>query len=76
MRRSIFGLEAIALLDLRPSRVEVEGSEGMVFLELVLEEQSLDPDEEPVEGERWALVGGEWFLDDLGARCRGAPSDP
>ena len=62
MRRSIFGLEAMALLDLRPSRVVVEGSEGMVFLDLVLEEQSLDPDEEPVEGARWALVGasGSW----------------
>lgn len=73
-RLGLFGFEAITLLELRPTRVTVDGSEGLVEVGLFNRDEDLGFGGREAESERWVRLDGEWYLEDLEVRCSGAPA--
>ena len=67
-RRSLFGFEAITLLELRPTQVTVDGSEGAVVVGLFNWDEDVGFGGPEGESERWVRLDGEWYLE---ARCSG-----
>lgn len=75
-RLTVFGFEAITLLELRPTRVTVDGSEGLVEVGLFERSDNLGLGGREEESERWVRLDGEWYMEDLAVRCSGQQGGP